>query len=337
MNKNNVQIFTLEDIPKEEIDKIKIFISRSSNSSIFHTIEWNMILSKVFDSKCQLGIIINDKKEITALILYHVFKKLKNITNIYSPPQMYEVPYGGFLFRDEKVNSSRELINIFFKHFISNYKNCACFITGTPGFVLNDLNSSCKVRNLKTPIVDLLPKEDEIFASFNSKRRNMIRKAEKNNIEIVFGGTELINEYYKMITSLYKKLNKSPLTIEYYSEILKTFYPVGMARVLLSKYKGEFLSGGIFLKYKNTGYYWHGASFENTPNLGQNELIQWEVMKQFKREGCTKYDLVRVEEEKLPNIALFKMGFTKKTEEFYDLYFTTVKNKVIRKIYSIFN
>lgn len=165
----------------------------------------------------------------------------------------------------------------------------------------------------------------------------MIRKAEKNNVEIVIGGDELLEGYYQMIISLYKKLNKSPLPFEYYSEILKTFYPSGMARIFLSKYQYEFLSGGIFLKYKNIGYYWHGASYENTTNLGQNELIQWEVMKQFKREGCTKYDLVRVEEEKLPNIALFKMGFTRTTEEFYDLYYTTIKNKVIRKIYSIFN
>jgi len=337
MHKNNISIIDFEKISNEEIKKIKLFIDQSPKTSIFHTIEWNKCVSKIFDTKFEVGVLKNDQREILSLISYHVFKKSKNIINIYSPPIMYEIPYGGFLFKDEKLDLQKEVVNSYLKYFISHYKLCACFIAGMPGASFSSSNSSYKTRNLKTPIVNLLPTEDEIWASFNPKRRNMIRKAEKNNVEIIIGGAELLEEYYKMVTSLYKKLNKPPLTIEYYSEILKTFNSSGMARIFLSRDQDGFLSGGIFLKYKTTGYYWHGASFENTPNLGQNELIQWVVMKQFKSEGCTKYDLVRVEEEKLPNIALFKMGFTNSTEEFYDMYYTTVKNKIIRKIYSIFN
>jgi len=337
MLKNNISDIDFDNISSEEIDKISQFIDESNNASIFHTIEWNKILNKVFDSQFHLSIMTEDSGEIKALIPYHILSKPYNITNIYSPLSRYEIPYGGFLFRDGNNVLEEKIINNFLKYFISQYKYCACFITGMPDSSCIISNSSYKIRNLKTPIVNLELTEDEIFASFNSKRRNMIRKAEKNNVEVIMGGTELVEDYYKMIISLYKKLNKSPLPIEYYLEILKTFYPTGMARIFLSKYQDKFLSGGIFLKYKNTGYYWHGASFENTPNLGQNEFIQWEVIKRFKNEGCTKYDLVRVEEEKLPNIALFKMGFTSTTEEYYDLYFTSLKNKVIRKILIMFN
>jgi lipid II:glycine glycyltransferase (peptidoglycan interpeptide bridge formation enzyme) len=337
MLKNNISIIDIEDVSDEEINKINLFIDELPNTSIFHTVEWNKCIRKIFNTKFQIGVLKNYGGKILSLIPYHVFKKSNNIINIYSPPAMFEIPYGGFLFGYEKNDLQKEVINNFLKYFTSQYKNCACFITGMPGSSITNSDSASKIRYLKTPIVNLAPTEDEIFASFNSKRRNMIRKAEKNNVEIIIGGAELLEDYYKMIISLYKKLNKPPLTIEYYSEILKTFYPSGMARILLSKYQDRFLSGGVFLKYKTTGYYWHGASFDNTPNLGQNELIQWEVIRLFKNEGCTKYDLVRVEEEKLPNIALFKMGFTNITEEYYDLYYATIKNKIVRKIYSIFN
>lgn len=336
MLKNNISIIDIEDLSDEEINKINLFIDELPNTSIFHTVEWNKCIRKIFNTKFQIGVLKDYDGEILSLIPYHVVKKSNNIVDLYSPPAMFEIPYGGFIFSDEKNDLQEKVINKFLKYFISQYKNCACFITGLPGTKIT-ISNSASIRYLKTPIVNLKLTEDEIFASFNSKRRNMIRKAEKNDVEIIIGGVELLEDYYKMIISLYKKLNKPPLNIEYYSEIIKTFYPSRMAHIFLSKYKDRFLSGGIFLKYKNTGYYWHGASFENTPNLGQNELIQWEVMRQFKGEGCTKYDLVRVEEDRLPNIALFKMGFTSATEEYYDLYYTTVKNKVIRKIFSMLN
>jgi len=335
MIKNNISIIDFEKISNEEINKIKFFIDQSTKTSIFHTIEWNKCIKKIFNTKFHIGVLKDYDGEILSLIPYHVVKKSNNIINIYSPPAMFEIPYGGFLFGDEKNDLQEKVINNFLKYFTSQYKNCACFITGLPGTKIRISNSASKIRYLKTPIVNLALTEDEIFASFNSKRRNMIRKANKNNVEIIIGGTELLEDYYKMIISLYKKLCKTPLPMEYYSEIIKTFYPSGMARIFLSKYQDRFLSGGIFLRYKNTGYYWHGASFDNTPNLGQNELIQWEVMRLFKNEGCTKYDLVRVDEEKLPNIALFKMGFANIIEEYYDLYFVSLKNRLIRKIYDI--
>lgn len=44
-------------------------------------------------------------------------------------------------------------------------------------------------------IIDLSLDEDALFGNFNSKHRNMVRRGEKSDIQIRFGGQELLPDY----------------------------------------------------------------------------------------------------------------------------------------------
>ena len=67
--------------------------------------------------------------------------------------------------------------------------------------------------------------------------------------------------------------------------------------------------------------------------MGQNELIQWHVIQWLKTSGCRMYDMVGIEKERLPNIALFKMGFVGEMLPFEYIHFTPLRNRLYRGVY----
>ena len=54
--------------------------------------------------------------------------------------------------------------------------------------------------------------------------------------------------------------------------------------------------------------------FENVP---RQDLLVWETIKWSKENGSKYFDLCVVESGRLPNIARFKLGFSKKIVPFY--------------------
>ncbi|MFX1495487.1 MAG: lipid II:glycine glycyltransferase FemX [Promethearchaeota archaeon] len=166
-----------------------------------------------------------------------------------------------------------------------------------------------------------------------SKRRNMIRKAEKSHVEIAWGGCELLDDYYPMVMALSKKSGIRLQPEDFYKKVLERFGPSDEARIYLTRDKGEYLSGGIFLRFGEKGYYWHGASYPGMKNLGQNELIQWHVIQWLKTSGCSAYDMIGIEQERLPHIALFKLGFVNEIAPFEYIRFTPLRNKLYRGVY----
>ena len=119
---------------------------------------------------------------------------------------------------------------------------------------------------------------------------------------------------------------------EYYRRVMETFAPQDMARIYVSKYMGEYLSGGIFLRYGQICYHWHGVSGARTRNMGQGELIQWHVIRWAKESGCRWYDLVGVERERMPSLAKFKMSFTKNLVPFHNVSYRRLVDAVARRI-----
>jgi lipid II:glycine glycyltransferase (peptidoglycan interpeptide bridge formation enzyme) len=87
--------------------------------------------------------------------------------------------------------------------------------------------------------------------------------------------------------------------------------------VMIAEKDGEPLAGVVLLRNRYFCHYWLGAGKKSAENLGQGEILQWEAIKWAKQMGCQYYDMCVVESERLPNIARFKMGFSRTTVPFY--------------------
>jgi lipid II:glycine glycyltransferase (peptidoglycan interpeptide bridge formation enzyme) len=105
--------------------------------------------------------------------------------------------------------------------------------------------------------------------------------------------------------------------LEFYLRLFHEYSLIDKIKVFLAKKKEEVLAGLILLRNRFICHYWFSAIKKNYENLGQGDLLQWEAIKWSKAMGSRYYDLCVVEPERLPDIAHFKLGFSKNLVPFY--------------------
>ena len=158
--------------------------------------------------------------------------------------------------------------------------------------------------------VNLEVSEEELFQNLHSKHRNVIRKAEKDRIQI-FHGVEYKKECISVIIDTQErqgiKSHKSSLS---YLQKLNENVEYWIAKDQENNIQGS----AIFLWNKNhSSYYIYGGSNLKHHN-GALNLLHWKAMLHMKKEGVKYFDFVgaRVnpsKESKFHGIQLFKSRF----------------------------
>lgn len=180
--------------------------------------------------------------------------------------------------------------------------------------VIENFNVSYNLKYQKkywTLLIDLKNDTDYIWENdINSKRRNMIRKAEKSGVKVKLYDKSNLFEFYNFYKESSEKNNLNFLSMDFFTKLFANSYNINFD-ILWAHIKNKFLGAVVVVYNKNYSFYWLGISEKNTPNLGQGDLLQWEAIKRMKGYGCRYYDLCYIDKEKLPHIYKFKKGFSK--------------------------
>jgi hypothetical protein len=328
----------LTALSSDDRDSINEVLTKSSNATVFHSIEWNEVLIDEFG--LQIILLLATKGEQPAgLYSFSVDGAVCR-----SPATSLESVYGGPI----SMGDNRIIAELL--RDAERFQKIAWFDIWTPAMydISPLIEMSYSYSEMYTSILNLQKPEEELWAGLNQKKRNKIRKAQKNDVIIVEGDTSLVDEYYEMIVSAFTRARINILPKTFYKRVIESLGPKGIARLVLAKHDGRFIAGAIFLLHKNTAYYWHGASHREYLSLAPNDLIQWEHIKWARERGYKNYDLVRVEPGRLPGIANFKMSFGGETVPCYHLQkatlgyqlwrvlrFATSPRRIIRKMRSL--
>ena len=160
-------------------------------------------------------------------------------------------------------------------------------------------------------IIELDNPEQELLMKMNSKHRNSIRRAEKNDVIVISGGKNLINDYIKIDSATWARNNKQSYGFEYFENIINE---LAEKAILYIAYKnGKPQSGACYYYNEQMCYYMYGASIDR-PEPGATNLLQWEAIKDMKRKGVKKFSFVgcRINEDpdsKYHGIQRFKERF----------------------------
>lgn len=200
-----------------------------------------------------------------------------------------------------------------------------------------ELNNFNEIYRYGSSILDLTRNEDAIFSNIHSKHRNVIKKAQKEDVEVFEDTSEQgIYNFHKISIETYARSNKEALGVEY---LLKYFFALnktGNIKVFFAKKDNIIQAGAIFLVSKHMCIYWHGASINNCAT-GSSNLLQWEAIKYFKRNGVNIYDFggCSDSDEKARSISRFKnrfggttfdyVGFIKINNVLKNILFTFIK------------
>lgn len=287
--RNNARIQTniFQDYGLEKIYMSKLVIKKlfdfsiaelflnNNFSSPTHWPEWNLLISKYYNTKFYYFAAYK-KNELFGICPIHETDN-GTLKTLHSG-QFHFIPNGGWIFRKEtKVNEQFYPIP------------AAQMFQGFSLPLIEQFNTIYDFKNQKkfqTLIIDLNKDLDNIWKEdLNSKRRNMIRKAEKARVEIVSFGNSNLQLFYKYYEQANKRNNLHIQSFNFFQELFTTTKNIDFD--ILSAYQNSSILNFVVTVFdKNYAFYWLGITVKDTPNLGQGELLQWETIKRTKEHGC---------------------------------------------------
>jgi lipid II:glycine glycyltransferase (peptidoglycan interpeptide bridge formation enzyme) len=162
-------------------------------------------------------------------------------------------------------------------------------------------------------IVDITKDEETLFAEFNTKHRNGVRRAIKEGVTVKHGDDQK-NRVLSLITETYSRQGMASETSN--PAFLRGLENMGdhVSFWMAEDQEGKPQGAAIFMwSTGNTSYYLHGGSSSH-PITGSMNLLIWEAMKYMANHDVKIFDFVgaRVTTEpgsKLEGIQRFKKNF----------------------------
>lgn len=258
-------------------------------------------------------------KDENKIGLYPVMKTLiigyKEVRDYYD----IETPYG---YGGPLVNTNKEeFIHKFeeeFMYFCVNNRIIAEFIRFHPVFKNEAIfkKNIDVMFNRNTILVELDKGIDRIWnEDISSKNRNMIRKAEKNNLKI-----EITKDYKSFMNIYDKTMEKVHASLFYYfdEEYYKNIIDIHDTSIFNVKFNDEIIASSIFMKYNKHFHYHLSGSKKEYLKYAPNNFLLWEGIKYACEKKCDDFHLGGGTDNSLDNsLFKFKKSFSKNTNKFF--------------------
>jgi len=194
-----------------------------------------------------------------------------------------------------------------------------------------------KSKGFKLGIIRLPLKnrtEDEVFASFDSIYRNLIRKALKEEVIVKFG-IKYFDDFYKLYQEKLVLENAPYDTYDQIKEITANLIKTGCATCAVAYINDKPDAGMVNINDNKNAYnMWAGTSTKSHP--GSLRLVHWEIIRLYFKMGIENYRMGGARQgtqlnEKHARLLHFKAGFGCVVDDGY--HFTFVVNTFKYKIY----
>lgn len=155
--------------------------------------------------------------------------------------------------------------------------------------------------------------EEELFKLVHSKNRNMIRRGEREGVQLIWDDPETIKDYKWLEDQVWDRSKRGTRPLSYYTTLLKS---MPHTSTLLMGYKdGEAQAGGLFLFNKAMGYYFHGASKDH-PTPGAHNYLIWKEILWMKEHGVKMFNFVGYRRKREEDPTSKQYGIQKFKEKF---------------------
>jgi peptidoglycan pentaglycine glycine transferase (the first glycine) len=134
--------------------------------------------------------------------------------------------------------------------------------------------------------------EQELLSSFKPQtRRNIKLSAEKHGVEVVAdAGREALAEFDRLMRITGERDGFRPRGRSYFEALWDNLVTAGLAKLFLTTFQGEYLSGAICFVIGDKSWYVYGASSNEHRNAMPNYAMQWAMIRWALAQGCRWYD-----------------------------------------------
>ena len=300
----------ISELHVHDIQSIESFLD-SHFSTIFHEPNFNRIAAEALGTDFFYYLASDEGGRLIGICPVHV-KKDGFLWELHSSLAMYDIPYGGWVFENECVSLS-ELI-----HHMKMAFNEAFIYWSMPQFGEDDYESMETNRQFQTVFIDLsLPTED-ILNDMSRSRRQSIKAACKKGVEVERLDPDKVDVFLEQCRFLKRSIGVSPFPEDFFLKLFDHYSVEDKIAAFATKLNDNYLGSGVLIRNKFMTHLWIAGKSQTASDLGpRHELLYWESIKWAKASGSQFYDLCKIEPERLPQIAQFKLSFSKTVIPFY--------------------
>ncbi len=140
-------------------------------------------------------------------------------------------------------------------------------------------------------LIELQKSEETLWQEMHPKRRNKIRQAQKQQVEVrELITTEEREQSWHILRNVYRR-EKLPLAKKvFFDHAFDTLIPKGYLKVYGAFHHQQLIGTRYVLSYKTQIFDWYAGSDQKFSSLRPNDLLPWEVFLRSKAEGFTRFD-----------------------------------------------
>jgi serine/alanine adding enzyme len=252
----------------------------NSSASIYHDSRWIYLIKKVFGHDSHHIIALENGVVVGILPLVHL-KSLLFGNYMVSMPYFN---YGGAIATDNVIESKM--------------MERAVEIASQLGAEHIEFRDSdprddpWPLRKDKVNMILDLPETAELLGkAIGAKKRSQIRRPQKEGVESIKGGIELLNEFYQVFSINMRDLGTPVYAKSFFSEILKTFPE--HTKIVILRLNGKSISAAFLIGFKEQLEIPWASTLKEYNRFSPNMLLYWEVLKFAIESGYRKFDFGR--------------------------------------------
>jgi len=177
------------------------------------------------------------------------------------------------------------------------------------------INAPMHLHAELTSVLDITRSEVELLATMRKGTRYEIKRALSLGIRIkATDDLSAIHEFYELQHQTAMRQKFIPFSRAFITEQFRVFSSAGKALLYSAEYQCTMLAQAFIIFYGHEATYHYGASTEFGKQYPGAYLIQWEVIKEAKRRGLSRYNFWGItrehqEDHRYYGVSVFKRGF----------------------------
>jgi lipid II:glycine glycyltransferase (peptidoglycan interpeptide bridge formation enzyme) len=161
-------------------------------------------------------------------------------------------------------------------------------------------------------ILDLVEDSEKLFCSLRESTRRNIKKARKEGVEVTLSTSlDSIKEFYNLNCLTRKCHGLPPQPYSFFKNVHQYVMSKSLGFVILASYKGKYVAGAVFFHFGEKPLYKYGASDRRYQHLRANNLVMWEAIKWYSKNGYKDFCFGRTEPGN-KGLLQFKAGWNTK-------------------------
>ena len=284
----NVRLATRKD--RDRWDK---YVEKHPNASPYHLFAWGLAVENTYKHKCCYLIAERDGKVVGV-------SPLISMSNLFSAGSLCSLPFcdlGSNLYDDDDVKQAlmNGIVHIAKEKGVKKIDLRESSNTLLNDGAMSNAEKSEDDKNAKRKVRMLLPLPDStetLSASFKSKLRSQIKKAEKNGVTYREGRSEQdMVDFYAVFTENMRQLGSPTHARAWFENIVK-YYGDNMLISVVSM-EDQVVGAAIILFVGNTVTVPWASTLPAYNKYSPNMLLYWNLLKYAAGNGYSQFDFGR--------------------------------------------